>query len=186
MLNVTVRIVATGPNVLEPILMYLRKVPHYTVKCKLSTSQTSQVPYKHLHLHQLHLHCVQPSAPTAVYTDTVFGASSVTDVELSKISTSFPPVPAFPLNLRHKRKARYRTWRQQVPHQWRYISSSFHSFIFQATLIPYSEIYIKVWCKAVETLVRRRLRFFPHAIKRHAAKTQGGVQVQLRVCLRDQ
>ena len=109
MLNITVHTVTTSLSFLQPMRMYLRKVPHYIVMCKLGTSQTSQVPCKHLHLHQLQLHCVQPSAPTALYTDTVFRASSVTDVELSKISTSFPPVSAFPFNQRHKRKACCRT-----------------------------------------------------------------------------
>jgi hypothetical protein len=32
----------------------------------------------------------------------------------------------------------------------------------------------------------RKAEFFPHAIMRHAAKTSGGMQVQLHVCLRDQ
>ena len=157
--KLAVRIVTTGLNVREPIRMYLRKVPHYTVTCKLSTWQTSQVPYKPLHLHHLQLHCVQPLAPTAVCTDTVFRASSVTDVELSEISTSFPPVPGFPLNQRHKRKPCYRTWRQQAPRQRRHKSSNSHGFILQPTLIPYSEIYIKLWCTAVGTVVCRRFSF---------------------------
>jgi hypothetical protein len=84
-------------------------------------------------------------------------------LELSKISTSFPSVPAFPLNQRHKRKTRYLylqycTWRQQVAPQRRYISTGFHSFIFQVALMIDSEIYIKWWCTAVETLVCRMLR----------------------------
>ena len=77
-------------------------------------------------------------------------------LEPSKISTSFPSVPAFPLKQRQ-----YCTWRQQVSPQRRYISTSFHGFIFQAALILDSEIYVVHCCGNFGV---QKAKFFPHAI----------------------